>query len=226
MRRLVQGVSANGLRHRLTSLLATGAMVLPCASHAQAHRPSRLESGIVEELNRVRSDPARYAAHLEALLPSFEGNVLRTPHGLLETDEGAAAVREAVRALRATRPIARLEWAPGLAAGARDLARDQRASGATGHVGKDGSTPSDRVGRYGRWDGQLTENVAYGAYEAVTAREIVMQLLVDDGVPDRGHRVNVLDPVVRLVGVACEPHRRFAVVCVIDHAQRYEERPS
>jgi len=207
--------------------ILTAGFVFVVATRAEAQqRPTPLEAGIVEELNRVRTDPAGYAAHLEALLPAFDGKVLRTPHGLLETSEGAAAVRETIRVLRATTPMARLSRSPGLAAGARDLARDQRTSGATGHVGKDGSSPSDRVTRYGQWDGQLTENVAYGAFEGVTAREVVIQLLVDDGVPDRGHRVNVLDPLVRLVGVACGPHRRYAVVCVMDHAQRYEERPS
>jgi len=211
--------------HRLTTpLLAAAAMTLPAQSAAQESETSALETGVVQELNRVRTDPVGYATHLEALIGAFDGKVLSTPQGRLATDEGAAAVREAVRVLRATAPMAPLARSPGLSAAARDLARDQGASGATGHVGQDGSSTSDRVSRYGRWDGKLSENVSYSAYEGVTARDVVIQLLIDDGVADRGHRVNMLDPAIRLVGVACGPHARYAMVCVMDHAQRYEER--
>jgi hypothetical protein len=208
---------------RIIPLVAVGAVAVSAAARAQEHRRTALEAGIVQELNRVRTDPAGYAAHLEALLPAFDGKVLRTPHGLLETHEGAGAVREAIRALTGTAPMGPIERSSGLSAAAWDLARDQGASGATGHVGKDGSSASDRVGRHGRWDGKLSENVSYSAYDGVTAREVVIQLLVDDGVRDRGHRTNMLDPTIRLVGVACGPHPRFAVVCVMDHARAYEE---
>jgi uncharacterized protein YkwD len=204
-------------------LAVVGALTLTAALDAQERRLPTLETGVVEELNRVRTDPARYAAHLEALLPAFDGKLLRTPHGLLETDEGAGAVREAIRVLRATAPMGPLERSPGMSAAAWDLARDQGATGATGHTGTDGSTTSDRANRYGSWDGGLSENVSYSAYASVDAREVVIQLLVDDGVPGRGHRVNILDPTMRVVGVACGAHARYAVVCVMDHAHAYRE---
>jgi uncharacterized protein YkwD len=206
----------------LTALSAGAALAMAFPSRAQ-ERPTALEAGIVEELNRLRADPAGYAAHLEALLPLFDGRVLRTSHGLLETEEGARAVREAIRALRGTAPMGRLTRSPGMSAGARDLARDQGASGATGHTGSDGSSASDRVNRYGRWDGTLSENVSYSGYGTVSARDVVIQLLVDDAVPNRGHRKNMLDPAMRVVGVACGPHGRFALVCVMDHAREFAE---
>lgn len=211
------------LRRTSWVVAAAGAVTLSAGAEAQDRPPSALEAGIVEELNRVRTDPAAYAVHLEALLPAFDGKDLRTPHGLLETREGAAAVREAIRALRATEPIGPLRRSSGMSAGAKDLARDQGITGATGHDGSDGSTASDRVNRYGRWDGRLSENVSYSAYATVTARDVVVQLLVDDGVRNRGHRVNILDPAMQVVGVACGAHPRYAVVCVMDHARAYRE---
>ena len=192
---------------------------------ADARTPSSpLEAGVVEEINRVRTDPTGYATHLEALLPQFEGTVRHTPAGRLRTLEGAAAVREAIAALRGTQQMAPLEHSPGLSAAARDLARDQGASGGMGHVGSDGSAPADRAERHGRWSGALSENVSYSAYPA-EARDVVIQLLVDDGVPGRGHRRNILDPTMRVIGVACGAHPQFATVCVVDHAREYRESP-
>lgn len=202
----------------LTALTLTGALPVQAQD-----RPSALETGVIAELNRVRTDPAGYAAYLEALLPQFDGNVWSSPQGLLETEEGAPAVREAIAALRRTAPMGRLARSPGLSAAARDLVRDQGASGDMGHEGSDGSTPGDRVSRYGRWDGGISENVSYSGYATVGGREVVIQLLVDDGVRSRGHRNNILDPDMRLVGVACGPHPHAPVMCVMDHARQYEE---
>jgi uncharacterized protein YkwD len=38
------------------------------------------------------------------------------------------------------------------------------------------------------------ENIAGNSMEIVTARDIVIQLLVDSGIPGYGHRYNLLDP--------------------------------
>src|SRR5436853_318136 len=39
----------------------------------------RIEREVLIELNAVRSNPSAYAAHLQALLPYFNGNLLRRP---------------------------------------------------------------------------------------------------------------------------------------------------
>jgi uncharacterized protein YkwD len=56
------------------------------------------------------------------------------------------------------------------------------------------------------------ENIDYGA----TGLQVVIDLIVDDGVPSRGHRRNVLDPAFRAVGIAVGPHRTYGTMCVID----------
>lgn len=185
-----------------------------------------LDRGVLDELNRARMDPQRFAAELEARLPYFRGNIYRRPGAEVgvRTIEGAAAVREAVRALRATRPLAPLRLSRGMSAGAADHVRDQGPRGAMGHTGGDRSAPASRVNRYGRWFGVISENIQYG--RAANAHEVIADLFIDDGVADRGHRRNGLDPDVRVAGVSCGPHATYGQMCVIVHAADYAERVS
>jgi uncharacterized protein YkwD len=182
----------------------------------------RLAREIHDETNAVRRNPSGYAEHLERMLPRFDGKVLeRQGRPYLRTEEGAPAVREAIAALKRRRPVAPLRWSEGLASAAADHVRDQGPIGGLEHRGTDKSDPARRASRYGRWIQGMAENIAYGENPA---RAVVIQLLVDDGVADRGHRDNILDPAWGAGGVACGPHRRYQQMCVMDYAAKYVER--
>lgn len=183
---------------------------------------SRLAMDIHNETNLVRRDPGAYASHLEAMLPLFDGMMMdRVGRPMLRTEEGAAAVQEAIAALRARTPVPPLGWSKGLAGAAADHVRDQGPIGGLEHYGTDGSDPARRAERRGRWASGMAENIAYGENPA---RDVVIQLLVDDGVPDRGHRNNILNGNWGVEGVACGPHRDYRQICVMDYAVRYVER--
>jgi uncharacterized protein YkwD len=216
---------------------ALAAIVVACApvpagAPSSAPQPARatstcctsLERGVLDELNRARTNPAGFAAELEARLPHFRGNIYRRSGAEVgvRTVEGPAAVREAVRVLRATSPVPPLRFSPGMSAAAADQVRDQGPRGSMGHTGRDRSTPAARVARYGRWFGMVSENIQYGF--VANAHEVIADLLIDDGVGDRGHRRNALDPLVRVAGVACGPHLTYGHMCVIVHAADFAER--
>ncbi|HEX6057435.1 MAG TPA: CAP domain-containing protein [Gemmatimonadaceae bacterium] len=182
---------------------------------------SRLETDILVEMNRARRDPRGYADLLERRLRHYEGNILRLPGQTpIRTEEGPAAVREAIRVLRGLQPVAPLGHAPGLSRAARDHVRDQGRRGTTGHRGSDGSSASDRVSRHGAWDVSVAENIAYGP---ATGREVVIGLIVDDGVPNRGHRTTIFDPTLRVAGAACGEHRGYGTMCVVNYAGVFAE---
>jgi len=61
------------------------------------------------------------------------------------------------------------------------------------------------------------ENCSYG-YE--TAMDIVISLLIDEGVKDHGHRKNILMVDFNSVGVAIRPHKTYRINCVMDYGQR------
>jgi uncharacterized protein YkwD len=183
---------------------------------------NRLAREVAAETNLLRRDPSSYARYLEALLPRFDGFVLERPgRPFLRTEEGAPAVQEAIEAVRAAQAVAPLQWSPGLARAASDHVRDQGPVGGTEHRGTDGSDPARRMERYGQWRGAVAENIAYGENPA---REVVLQLLIDDGVPSRGHRDALLEPDWGVSGVACGRHRNYGQMCVMDYAVGYVDR--
>lgn len=182
---------------------------------------SAAEAGVLRELNLARTQPALYASCLQELLGRFQGKDVVFTHGrMVRTHEGPAAVEEAIRFLKSQAPLPPLEASAGLTLGARDHARDQGRTGLTGHDGSDGSQPADRVSRHGRWLETVGENIAYGPENP---RDIVMALIIDDGVPARGHRTNLYRGAFRCVGVAVGAHPRFGTVCVMDLAGGFVE---
>ena len=182
-----------------------------------------LERGVLDELNRVRSDPRSYANGLEHELEFYRGNLFRRPgdESALQTREGAAAVREAIRVLRQTKPMIPFNPSAGMTLGAKDHVNDQAPRGLMNHKGTDGSMAWDRVSRYGDWKAKISENMTFGP---ATAHDVVAALLIDDGITDRGHRKNILDPDVKTVGISCGPHKSFRVMCDMVQAGGFVER--
>jgi len=61
----------------------------------------------------------------------------------------------------------------------------------------------------------IGENIDYGNTDA---RDIIMHLLIDDGVKSRGHRENILNPMFLVVGSALGPHQKYRHACVSNFA--------
>ena len=234
--RTIVGRARSGARPAASAALALAVLLgslLGCSGGRAARRAPQpalppaccalLERAIIKELNRARTNPRQYAVVVQATIPDYRGTLLRSGDSIwVRTQEGAAAAREAARALRAARPMAALSHSVGMSLGAADHVRDQGRRGGMEHRGSDGSMAPDRVNRYGRWHGRISENMSFGP---ATARDVVVALLVDDGIPDRGHRRNILDPAVRIAGVSCGPHKTYRIMCAIVHAASYTERP-
>jgi len=194
---------------------------LGIAHDAAAETP--FERQVLAALNGVRTDPASFARDLQQYRTYFHGTLLHYPGQMsdLETEEGVAAVDETVAFLAKQPPLAPVANAPLLAASASDLAADQ-AGGGTGHESSDGASPGDRARRHGG-GAYIAEVIAYGPMDAA---DVVRQLVVDDGVPDRGHRMILYAPELRFAGVACGPHAQYDMVCVIDLSVTQDGRPS
>ncbi len=180
-----------------------------------------LEAEVLREMNLARTKPSRYAEILTEGRKYFQGTRFKRPGEItLITQEGVSAVDEAIEFLRAVKPVRALSTSPGISRAAKDHVLDQGPSGGLGHRGNDASRMSDRVGRYGKWTGKIGENISYGRSDA---RDVVIQLIVDDGIPSRGHRKNLFDPAFRVVGIACGKHAEYRAMCVTTFASAYQE---
>jgi uncharacterized protein YkwD len=183
---------------------------------------STLEKGITHEMNMARENPGKYVTFLEQSKRNYSGKRLQRPGNIiLITQEGVSAVNEAIRFLRTAKPLSSLQSSRGMHLAARDHVQDQASTGVVGHRGGEGSSPADRLNRYGTWQKIMGENISYGEDEA---RNIVMGFIIDDGVQDRGHRKNIFKPDFHVVGVACGPHPIYRLMCVVTFAAEFHEQ--
>jgi uncharacterized protein YkwD len=184
---------------------------------------SDLAGRVLAEINLARTDPQAFVGFLRDFRSRFRGRSYRVPgsRDFVMTTEGVTAVDEAIRFLSRQKPLPSLAWSAGLAAAAAELVGEEGKSGATGHRGWRSGDPRQRIGRHGEWRGGIGESISYGPDEA---RLVVMQLIVDDGVPDRGHRRNLYRSSFAMGGVACGPHPVYGTMCVIDSAEWFREQ--
>lgn len=180
---------------------------------------SELEKVVLQELNVARTNPAAYIRHLEYYRSNFNGkNYTQTgTDQQIRTEEGVAAIDEAIAFLQKQPPLPPLKWAEGLVKSGAELIRAQAKSRETGH-GKGSLSMGNRIKRNGNWTIAIGECITYGPYVAERGRDVITQLIVDDGVPGRGHRSTIFDRDFRLAGVSCGPHPLFDMACVIDFA--------
>jgi len=214
--------SASSGPSALSAPAATPPGVAAASSPSRPVPPaSSLERAVLKEMNRLRADPRGYASELAGDREFFHGRLFEPPDRTpLETVEGVAALDEAIRDLESASPLPGFDASAGLALAARDHAIDLGSHGARGHVGSDGSTMRGRIERHGHFMGTSGEVISFGPD---VAYDVVRELVIDDGVPDRGHRVNLLRPEFRVAGVACGHHRSMRFVCVVDFATTFED---
>lgn len=163
-----------------------------------------IEEDILAEINLLRQKPQYYA---EEILKKYI--------------DSSKAANECYNELRRTKKMFPLDSADGLQKSAAWLVDYQGKTGEVGHITKVSGyeKPSDRISQFGLYYlGDCGENISYG-YK--TAREIVLQLLIDEGVSSREHRKNLLNPDFGKIGIAIGKHPRYAYVCVMHFANGY-----
>lgn len=88
-------------------------------------------------------------------------------------------------------------------------------SGKKGSVGHQNVTT--RFKKYAPNYKNTSENCDYGNNKAI---DIVMSLLIDEGVSDKGHRENILDKNTNYIGVAIREHKKYDWNCVMDFGEK------
>src|SRR4029079_10665699 len=91
---------------------------------------SKEEQDLFNEINQVRAHPELYVSYLQKMKPLFVGKVYRKT---LETQEGWAAVEDAIAYLGTVKPQTPFTMSQGLRKAAAAHMHDQASSGTTGH---------------------------------------------------------------------------------------------
>lgn len=118
-----------------------------------------------------------------------------------------AAFDEAINFLNNYKTSLRtLEWSDALSQSCFDHISEQGPSGATGHYSANGNSPFQRMDKYLTYMG-TGENLSYG--DIVNPEDPVLQLIIDDGVPSRGHRTNIYNADFTHLGVSCGCHKGY-----------------
>lgn len=179
-----------------------------------------VEKNVILEMNMARSNPKKYAEmYIQPRTKRFSGNIY---DNYLMTNEGIAVVNECIKFMNGQSPLSILSPSKGLSLAAKDHATTQCLTNQTGHTGTDGSDPFIRIKRYGTYTTTAGENISYGAK---SAREIVIQLLIDDGVKSRGHRKNIMNKSFTNSGVGyADKHKTYGSECVITYSGTFIEK--
>jgi len=163
------------------------------------------------EMNNVRTDPKSLIPYLQTGISEFVGNVRNG----ISTAEGPSAWYELINVLNSISPLAPMTWSNGMANACQIFIDWQGPSGETGHTGPNGKTMSERISEQGQWVSSIGENMAYGKLDG---KESLVQLMVDDNVPSRGHRNNILSNSFGKVGIAIGSHSTYSYVTGMDFA--------
>jgi uncharacterized protein YkwD len=131
----------------------------------------------------------------------------------LKGKENLKQVKSLIVDLNKTKVLEVYKPNAGLVKAAKSHADYMGKKGEIGHFGKGGKDPAQRIEEHVNWDIWVAENIQYGVFDPA---EIVIALLIDEKVPNLGHRKNILEQRGRYVGIAIAPHKTYTTNCVME----------
>jgi len=120
-------------------------------------------------------------------------------------------VKSLKRDLKALQPMEVLKPVSKLCQAAKYHASDIGKKGKFSHRSTNGQSPEKRLKRFGFEC--CAENLDAGNEKAI---DIVMKLLIDEGIDGVGHRKNILDSEYHSIGVSIQKHKKYGYCCVQD----------
>ena len=174
----------------------------------------RIKREVIAESNRIRTNPKAYIPILEEYLKNFDGNLLTLPgkNEILETEEGPRAYKEAIEFLKNQKPINIIEYDEEASKVAQDYSKFL--SNSKEDQVEDESQIEQRVEKYLEYDYSISENIDFGGSTGI---EVIVNLLVDDGVKNRTHRDNLFSDKYEYYGVGVFEHPEYDYCTVIDY---------
>ena len=117
-------------------------------------------------------------------------------------------------------PVHKLEWSDGLALAARDHCLDAGKHGLQGVIDSNSVDTRDRLKKYGDIGFHWGTNFEFGP--ATTGKDVVLQILVDNGMLDKVSRRLMVNEDWRLTGIANCQHLTQNSMTSIVYASKFE----
>lgn len=182
-----------------------------------------VDADVVRELCWARENPDEVLDALTCRFVHYRGLKYFPPSlggDAILTQEGPAAVSEAIEFLKSVSPMGRLQQVEGLDLAAEDHVADIGSTGARTNTSSDGTTAGHRLSRYGSFS-TFGEIVWYMQF-ANSAREMVLNLIVNDGAPCRECRLKIYNEKFTQVGFALGPHVLFGTVAALEFTEAWQ----
>ena len=175
-----------------------------------------LEKEIFRQHNLLRSDPQSFIKKVKNCMKYYSLKIYHPPgEDPVQTYEGKEIISEVIQFLKAQKPVELLEYSESIALACRDHVKDIGPKGLTSHEGSDDKNIAERLEKYCEWDGVVSESIDFGFTDP---QNIILNLLIDDGVEDRYQRLNLFNENFKYVGVSVGPHREYGICVVIGYA--------
>ena len=169
---------------------------------------------LYDELNKLRGNPKSYIPLIEAQMRTIKKNgVLKKKYSnlFIQTIEGKSAYQEAIVFLENQEPVPPLKKESKLSYAAQDLVKDIGERGVVTHEDKNGHFTSERIEKYCEWDKCANEVIEVSSKNA---QDILISLIVDDGIRNRADRMALFQNYHNYVGISCGAHTEYEIVTV------------
>ena len=167
------------------------------------------------ELNNLRKNPKSYIPLIEAEMKLLKkNNILKKLDSNLQiqTTEGKDAYLDAIKFLQLQQPVPPLKEETRLSSAAMDLVKDIGKRGIVSHQDQNGQYVSERIEKYCEWDYSAGEVIEVSSKNP---QDILISLLVDDGLKNRPDRKTLFNQKYNFVGIGTGPHLEYEIVTVI-----------
>ena len=153
------------------------------------------------ELNNLRKNPKSYIPLIEAEMKLLKkNNILKKLDSNLQiqTIEGKDAYLDAIKFLQLQQPVPPLKEETRLSSAAMDLVKDIGKRGIVSHQDQNGQYVSERIEKYCEWDYSAGEVIEVSSKNP---QDILISLLVDDGLKNRPDRKTLFNQKYNFVGI-------------------------
>ena len=174
-------------------------------------KPTAKPKEIIEEINKLRSNPPLYANKVEEYSKYFADNIIKLPNLniKIQTQEGPAPYLETVEYLKGLEKVNELIPSKALCEIAQEFADNVKDS-ETGEI--DEEIHEQIIDKHGSFTGRFTRAMDFGGF---TSEQVVINFLVCDGDTERSQREPVLGTGLNKIGIAFGKHNVYSTVCVL-----------